>query len=560
MQCHRFVLELSGNSGIPSQANIGQREIIKWMSQQARGHERHLLVRNHQNRGSYLVQTSKDDTAAFLKTFQLEVNWSGKTYRVPLKPALPNKPRFWVRMFGTCDGEFYSADDATFDRMLEDAGFTIVTPTSKNRHFGSQIENGMRSAQVIRGDQHIGREHVWYDSQNQGHKWYLQYQGQPHRCTRGCNTFHEDGKCEAWERKKEQKSWQGQQKCYFVSSSLLRLASDTKQTRVDAIPGAKIGHICNHVNNDATIFKQADTLIIHAGANMEMGSVEKSKPHIEAQTKELEQVLGELVDEKKVFIVDPICGPLVKEAPGSDHWAIVRSRLKKCANKIKANWISLNDLKWVAEEDTAADGVHWSMSGTQKVMEFVAARVKEVTGKEIMGGMIIQERPYSGISRAHYRVGCHRCTRHHDGRECPPLPIAENADLNSSTNTTIQDSFMSADSEGFNAAHNISEVSSAISEDASTADYDDNSQPDQTREASVRLIPIESPDLTLGFSPALRTQSRSSSRSTSAQKRELEKSNGSPTDASGKKHCTNTKSISPKGRAPRSGNQKQSKK
>ena len=170
MQCHRFVLELSGNSGIPSQANIGQREIIKGMSQQARGHERHLLVRNHQNRGSYLVQTSKEDTAAFLKTFQLEVTWSGKTYRVPLKPALPNKPRFWVRMFGTCDGEFYSADDATFDRMLEDAGFTIVTPTSKNRHFGSQIENGMRSAQVIRGDQHIGREHVWYDSQNQGHK------------------------------------------------------------------------------------------------------------------------------------------------------------------------------------------------------------------------------------------------------------------------------------------------------------------------------------------------------------------------------------------------------
>ena len=353
--------------------------------------------------------------------------------------------------------------------------------------------------------------------------------------------------------------WGGQQKCFFVSSSLLRLAADTKQTRVDAIPGAKIGHIHNHVNNDATIFKQAETLIIHAGANMEMGSVDKAKPHIEAQTEELGQMLGELMgDDKKVFIVDPICGPWIKEAPGADHWAIIRSRIRKMAMKIKAEWVSLDHVDWIAEEDVATDGVHYSTSGMQKFMEAVSAKVKEVTGKEIMEGMIIQEKPYAEISRAHYRVGCHRCTRHHDGRECPPLAIAEDAELNGSSNTTIQDSFMSANSEGSNAAHNISEESSVISEDASADD--DDSQPDQTREASVRLVPIESPDMSLGHSPALRTNSRSSSRSTSAQKRELEKSNGSPTDASGKKLCTNAKSISPKGRAPRGANQKQSKK
>ena len=189
MQVHRFMLDLSGNAGIPSQANIGMREILKWMSLQGKGHESQILLRKHQNRGSFLLQTNKKETADFLKTFQLEVNWSGKTYKVPLKPALPNKPRFWVKMINTCEGDFYNEDDQMFDQMLESAGFTIVTPTSKNRHFGYKTENGTRSAQVIRGDQHMDREQVWYDDKRQGHKWYLQYNGQPHRCTRGCNTL-----------------------------------------------------------------------------------------------------------------------------------------------------------------------------------------------------------------------------------------------------------------------------------------------------------------------------------------------------------------------------------
>ena len=185
-----------------------------------------------------------------------------------------------------------------------------------------------------------------------------------------------------------------------------------------------------------------------------------------------------------------------------------------------------------------------------------------------MEGMTIQERPYSGISRAHYRVGCHRCTRHHDGRECPPLPVSENTDLDNSSssntdnnisNNTIHESFMSADSEGISATHNISEEMTETSEHASDND-DNDDKSDQTREATIRLVPMESPDLTLGFSPSLRSNNQSTSRSSSAQKRELEKSNGSPTDAGGKKQCTKTKSQSPKGRNTRVGNQKQLKK
>ena len=565
MQCHRFVLELSGNQGIPSQAKIGQREIIKWMTQQGRGHERHLLVRNHQNRGSYLVQTNREETAAFLKTFELEVSWNAKSYRIPLKPALPNKPRFWVRIFNTCDGDFYNVDDAWFDGMLEEAGFTIVTPTSKNSHYGSPIKNFMRSAQVMRGDRHIDRDHVWYDQEGQGHKWRLIYDGQPHRCTRGCNVFHDDGKCEAWEKEKEKKTWEGQQKCFFVSSSLLKLASDTKLTRVDAIPGAKIGHVSNHVNNDATIFKQADALVIHAGANMDMGSIEKSKPHIEAQAQELGQVLGELVEaKKKVFVIDPVCGPLIKEAPGADHWAIVRSRLKKTAKKVKAEWVSLNDLKWVAEEDFASDGRHYSMSGTQKVMEAISDRVKAVTGFDIMDGMVIQERAYSGISRDHYRVGCHRCTRYHEGRECPPLPSTENPDLSVSSNTAAE-SFFSADSDSLNASDSPSESSAASVVEKDDADTEDSDAEPVLPENvdlldTISPIQIESPDLVNAYTVMLRKKSTTSSRSPSAGKRELEKSKDSSNDGAGKRQCTKADSQSQKGHSSRNTAGKQSKK
>ena len=453
-------------------------------------------------------------------------------------------------MYRTCDDEFYNEDDATFDHMLEEKGFIIVTKTSKNRHFRSPIENGVRSAQVIRGDNHIDREHVWYDSKGQGHKWYLEYQNQPHNCTRGCKTFHEDGKCQAWEKKVEKKSWAGQQKCFFVSSSLLRLASDTKDTRIDVIPGAKIGHLSNHVNNDATIFEKAETLVIYAGANMDMGSVEKSKPHIEAQAQELTQVLGPLVEaEKKVFVVDPVCGPLVKEAPGADHWALLRSRMKKVAKKIKGEWVSLENVNWVSEEDVAPDGVHYSKSGTQKVMEAIATKVKAVTGQEIMEGMVIQDRPYAEVSRQHYRVGCNRCTRSHDGRECPPLPSLDDSNL-SSSNTTLLDTFHSADNDSLESSEDLPAASSSPKNDSI----------ENVLTHSGELIHLEAPELRSAYSVLLRSQSSSSSRSPSVQKRELDKSKESTPEASRKRPKTKTDSQQQKGHVSRNGIEKQSKK
>ena len=60
----------------------------------------------------------------FKTTFKLEINWNGKCHRVPLKPAMPDKPRIWVRFWGTCRGTMALLPNSYFDEMLEAAGFS----------------------------------------------------------------------------------------------------------------------------------------------------------------------------------------------------------------------------------------------------------------------------------------------------------------------------------------------------------------------------------------------------------------------------------------------------
>ena len=184
------------------------------------------------------------------------------------------------------------------------------------------------------------------------------------------------------------------------------------------------------------MFKQADVLAIHAGANMSYGTFEESKSQLEAQTKELEQVVKPLVNtDKKVFIVDPVPGQLDKESTGGQHWAMVRSRMKKVSKETKANWVSLENIPWVHAEDVEDDEVHYTKSGTLKVMTALAAKVKEIANVDILEGMEMQERPYEGIYRGHYKFGCYKCTRIHDkGTLCPQSNI-NGSPANSSTNS-----------------------------------------------------------------------------------------------------------------------------
>ena len=421
MQTREFKLELSGHAGIPSQCRISLRDLIKAMKIQAK-HLRDVDITDHYHRGCFAFSTVNSISAQFLASFKLEINWRSKTYRIPLKEVSPDRPKSRVMILGTNVGEMRHLPHTFFDDIMEKEGFQLDIPTKWDTHFDSPFGNGRRFASGIRAANHVQREHVWYGKEGHVYKWKLIYDGQPHECRRGCFMWHEDGLCPKFQQEKERRGFDGQQKVFVVGSSLLRHCSDTKDVRTDSIPGAKVGHIAHHINNDPTIFEKADTLVIHAGANMDYGSVETSKPHLEEQTRELVQVVKPMAETgKKVFLVDPVAGPLVKEAPGGDHWAMVRSRMKRAAKEMKADWVSLEHLNWIPEEDVAEDGHHYSAKGTKKMMEAVAQRVLDSTGNNIVANMEFPERQYENIYRKHWKYGCNRCTKIHARGTCPPV-------------------------------------------------------------------------------------------------------------------------------------------
>ena len=439
MPLRSFLLDLSGGDGIPSQHKLELRDIGRLLKIQAGSCEGTYLLK-HYNRGCFTLQTSNAKSADFLLTFKLEVNVNGRCHRIGLTESFPGRPKTRIRFYGTCDGEMEAVPDTFFDDILKAEGCHVHATTQKRYHYGTTWFNGQRSALVVRGAQHLERQREWTSPSGDVYKWRLEYDHQPHQCTRGCNAYHDDGVCQRFQQWQERKSWQGQQKCHMVGSSLLRLASDTKNVRVDAIPGAKVGHIANHVSHDTEVLKKAEVVVIAAGANMTTyGSVEETKPHLEIQAQELQKVTAPLIEAKtKVFFVDPVEGQLLKEDPSYDLWSLLRNRMKKVAKKAKAEWISLAGIEW-KEEDLEADETHWTRAGSRKVFNIIQSRVKEVTKKDFFEGMSVQEKPYGGIHGGHWKVGCYRCTQMHPKGTCPPLPevdLDDSSNSNSSINNT----------------------------------------------------------------------------------------------------------------------------
>ena len=550
MQLRSFLLDLSGGEGIPSQVKLEQRDIARSLTKQAVGHD-NLYLSKHYNRGCFKVQTSNEDTARFLRDFKLELKFRGQSFRVGLTETAPDLPKIRIRMYGTCDGEMEAVEDAFFDELLRAEGCFIDKSTMKSRFFDSTVRTGQRTAMVARGAAHLERQRQWTSPSGEVYKWRLEYDGQPHRCTRGCNEFHEDGVCPTWRAIQERRSWQGQQKCYVAGSSLVRLASDTKDVRVDCIPGAKVGHLANHLNNDAELFAKADVVVVVAGANMSYGSVEVSKPHLEYQASEMTKVLAPLVEaQKKVFVVDPVPGPIIKE-PGGDHWSLIRAGMKKVARKAKAEWIPLHEVPWNAGVDLEEDQIHYSRAGTRKIFDVIQKKVEEVTGKDHFDGMAVKERPYSGMHSGHWRVGCFRCTRLHPRGQCPPLPPPEDPDVSDSSNVSGRsDTFLSAPSTDPSITSEDDGIPTHNSLGPRTQPIPSTPIIDEPLPLSIDIpapIRIESPDSDNNWSPS--PMSLVASRSASVHKRTHDSGGSGKGSADGKK--AKPGSPSDKGHVPR---------
>ena len=544
MDVYEFLLDLSGNAGIPSQHKIQLKDVTRLMHQQLH-HGRDITVQNHYHRGCFAIETGDHKTADVLKDFRLEITWQRKTYRVPLRPV-NNKPQFWVKFWGTGRGRISQLPNSYFDDILTEAGFTIIRGTEKRFHPGTGYYTGERSARVTRGDRHADRKHEWHDHEGNVFQWRLEYQGQPFDCFKGCGIFHEDGKCKKMEEKKEKRAMAGQQKCFFASSSMLRLCSDTSVTRVDAVPGARVGHVANHISNDGDLFRQADVVAVHAGANMDYGSPEASKPYLEAQATELEKVVKPLVEaQKKVFFIDPVAGKIPQQADKADHWAMVRSRMRKSAKKTNSTWISLNDLDWIPEEDYHEDQHHYTESGTKKVMKKVRDKIKQDTGIDVLDGMELTSRPYSGIYR-HYKFGCNRCTRLHENGPCPPHPEFDADASLSDTNSSLREDGASPFDGG------------SITEVISTDPVHGERRNSICREDSSAHASGTSSRGTTGRAAAAasfftRTMSSSRERSVSASKRSRDDIEESPEKPTEKQKKAKGPGRPPKGHEPRSG-------
>ena len=448
MAFHEFMLDLSGNSAIPSHYKIGMSEVTKWIHVQAKGYV-DIQITSHFNRGCFLIATSNEKTAKFLSTFHLEIKVKGNRHLVQLRKDQENSNRTRVKFFLTRKGDMMLLPNKYFDDILEAGGCTVEEPTYLTTHSQTTMYDGNRIAWVTRGSEHLPRNHEYIADNGKVYKWRLEYDGQPFNCFRGCGIFHEDAKCPKWEKIKERRANDGQQKCYIAASSIFRLASDTKTTQVVAIPGAKIGHLANHINNDTRMFEKAEILVVAAGSNMDRGTVEASKPFVNDQAKELTKVLKPMVETKKVFVLDPVVGSLQKDQPGGDHWGMVRSRMKKVAKECKATWISLEPVDWRPDEDLLEDGVHYTSAGTKKVLDAIGERVKDVTGVDMMEEMEVQERPYSAVYNRHYKFGCYRCTKVHARGRCPQLDdsdssIASNSSPDNSNKSSNNNTFHSA--------------------------------------------------------------------------------------------------------------------
>ena len=424
MTARDYTLDFTGQSGVPSQWGIDINQVAKWFGQQAKGQDG-IQLTSDRKRGVFNVCAISNSAATFLSSFKLTAEKGGVKFVIPLKERRKRtKPAVWLTMNRTCEGKMNDLPNSFFDELLASFGAIIIEPTRRRKHRGSSLLNGQREAFVELGEQHMGRQQVWQgEVEEETEEWNVFYRGQPHRCRRCDNDWHADGKCPKWVQRSDKEKKEGQQKFVFFSTSMMRMAQDTEETRFDCIPGAKIGHLANHINLDISILPKAEVVVVHGGQNMAGGRFEEMKMAVIHQSGELSKVLEPYSDSKHIFLVDPSAGP-TPEGNEGDELRFIRAEMKRCAERAKAGYIPLDNVN--LDADDMEDEIHFSAKGTKIVLTAIRDLIHQKTGIDVLGNFKVSERPYGGVKSHHYKVGCPRCTTLHAyGTECPPIIIEQ---------------------------------------------------------------------------------------------------------------------------------------
>ena len=417
-----YTLDLSGQSGVPSQWGILLPQVVALMSKQLKGMEGVQLVADRRRRGTFEITAYTQEAINYLSGFKLKIAKENREFEIPLMEK-SSKKAVWVTMNGTTWGKLATLPNSYFDGVLKESGVSAIKVETKRRyHRGTKVYNGQREALVELGDAPIERQHFWTDEEGKDHGWWLTYRGQPFSCRRCLGTWHDDGNCPKWVSDRRDEANEGQQKLLVFSTSFLRHAKDTKTTRYDCVPGAQIGHIGNHIDNDATILPNADVIVVAAGQNMGGDVLDVMKEKVKSQGEVLVRALKpytETPGEKKVYVVDPVIGELDGDDgdDDDDENRFLRAEMKRMATKAGGKFVPMDTLQ--LQEGDMDDDIHLSESGVRRFLTAVRDFVRNDIGRDVFGDIATSSQAYAGQRLRHYKVGCPKCTFVHAGSTCP---------------------------------------------------------------------------------------------------------------------------------------------
>ena len=411
-----YDLDLSGQSGVPSQWGLTLPLVVALLGKQLDGLDGVQLVADRIRRGAFEVTAFTQEAVNRLSSFKLKVSKEGRDFEIPLKEKTSGKKAVWISINGTTWGKLAALPHSYFDDVLKECGVDTIKVETRRRYYrGFKVLNGQREALVVLGDKHIERQHYWTDDEGKDHGWWLTYRGQPYSCRKCEGKWHEDGNCPKWEKRDDANG--GQQKLLVFSTSFLRHAKDTKDVRYDCVPGAQVGHIGNHIVNDATILPNADVVVVAAGQNMGGDTMEVTKEKMKAQGKVLVRALKPYSEDKKVYLVDPAIGEAKEGDEDEDEQRFLRAEMRRLATEAGGKFIPMDDLN--LEEDDMDDEIHLSERGTRRFLMEVRDFIRADIGKDVFGDIATSSRDYAGQRLRHYKVGCPKCTFLHEGPTCP---------------------------------------------------------------------------------------------------------------------------------------------